>query len=107
MSATATLKYAVRIQGPITQAALIAALTAIPLSIVPLNLFGVSLTSDTTAAVGVTGAERTIVYDISGAEFQTLFPPGSDQASPFRGLYTQTIGQVIKSPVIEVPVAIT
>jgi hypothetical protein len=106
MSTTATLKYVVSIQGPITQAALVAALTAIPLSITPLDVFGASLTSDTTAAVGALEAERTIVFDIAGAQFQTNFPPGTDQASPFRGLYTQTIGQAIKSPVTEVPVAI-
>ena len=66
-----------------------------------LTLTGATLVgggSDTTAVVGNT-AVRTIVFVVSGAQFQAQFPV--DQLSPFYGLMTLPIQAYCNQKVVE------
>jgi hypothetical protein len=69
------------------------------------QMTGAVLFSDITTLTGST-ANRTVVFDITGAAFQANFPVGTDQAAPFRGLYTQVLSAAIKTKIIEDPVVI-
>lgn len=104
MTVSATLSYTVTSTGPVSPAALEAAMTAVVLD--PSGIeqaTGATLTSDVTSLIGLT-AERVLIFDIAGAAFQANFPPGSDQASPFRGLYLQSLSGALNSFVHENPV---
>jgi hypothetical protein len=59
---------------------------------------GASITSDTSAVAG-SDAVRTIVFNITSAQFQAQFPV--DQVSPFLGLMTLPINAFVNANVIE------
>jgi hypothetical protein len=104
VTVSATLSYTVTATGPVSPAALEAAMTAVVLD--PSGIeqaTGAVLSTDTTSLVGST-AERTLVFNIAGAEFQTRFPPGTDQSCPFIGLYKQALSGALNSFVVENPV---
>lgn len=98
MTTSATISYAVTPSGPVSQAQLETALEAVSLDPTVPNTLGATLTSDTTAIVGA-AVVRTLVWNISSAEYQSNFPVGTDQGAPFRDLYTQTIGFFLKTKV--------
>jgi hypothetical protein len=90
MTTSATLGYSVVARGPITGAEIETAMAAVPLDHAGIEaLLGVTLTSDTTTLTGTT-AVRTIIYNITSAQFQAAFPVGTQQA-PFWGLFQQTL----------------
>jgi hypothetical protein len=106
MSSTATLAYSATAQGPTVPANLEAALAAIDLDPTPIfDMTAAVLATDTTTLTG-TIATRTLVFNITNAEFQTRFPPTTDQACPFRGLYLQTIAGTLGTIVTEAAVVI-
>jgi len=106
MSTTATLEYSVTAFGPMLPATLEAALAAVALDEQAIqDQTGCTFNSDTTTLVGAT-ASRTIVFNINTATFEANFPAGSDQACPFRGLYSQTISGALATFVTETPVVI-
>jgi hypothetical protein len=102
VSSTATLVYYATAVGPVVPAALEAAMAAVDIGEVQIEtITGCTLTSDTTTLAGPI-ATRTIVFDIATAIFQEQFPPGSDQAGPFYGLYTQVLSGALDCPIAEV-----
>ena len=106
MSTTATLAYSATATGPTTPAALEAAMAAVVLDPVPINeVTGSSLTSDTTGLAGPV-ATRTLVFNITSADFQTRFPPATDQASPFRDLFTHVLAHKLNTKIAVAPVVI-
>jgi len=106
MSSTATLEYSVTAQGPITPTQIESALSGVLINYLPIEeITGAALSSDVTTLAGSV-ASRTIVFNITGVHFQTRFPPGTDQAAPFRGLYLQTLAGTLGAVVTEHPVVI-
>lgn len=106
MSNTATLVYHATAQGPVTPTALEAAMAAVVLDPLPIEqITGCTLTSDNTTLGGST-ATRTIVFAINTAAYVANFPAGTDQAAPFRDLYTHQLSGGLNCKVIEDPVAI-
>jgi hypothetical protein len=108
MAISATLEYFVTPQGPVSLAAMEAALAAVNLAQQEADLTtvtGALLTSDSTTTVG-SQAVRTIVYDLTPAQFVLEFPVGTDQASPFRGVFEQTISSALSAVVKEVLVLV-
>jgi hypothetical protein len=106
VSATATLTYHATVQGPITPTALAAAMAAITLDPLPISqMTGCTLTSDNTTLTGGT-ANRTLVFAINTAAYVANFPAGTDQAAPFRDLYTHQLAAGLKCKVLADPVVI-
>jgi hypothetical protein len=106
MPTQATLKYQIAPQGPVSLNALLAAAQpgVLPLPTGDMANFGATVFSDA-AAINGGNVERTIVFHFQAA-FYTNFPNGTDQASPFRGLYTQILAYKLVSAVVEVPVVL-
>lgn len=97
MSTRATLVYHATVFGPTSPAALEAAMAALTLDPTPIQeATGAVLFSDTTGLAGSV-ATRTIVFNISPATFVARFPAGTDQASPFRDLYTHQLAAGLKT----------
>jgi hypothetical protein len=95
MSTTATLAYSATAVGPTTVADLETAMEDVPLDFTEIEtVTGCTLTSDTTTVSGQV-VTRTIVFSITAATFQTYFPPGTDQAGPFYGLYTHVLSHAL------------
>lgn len=106
MSTTATLVYTVRPVPPVLLATLQAALAAVPIDPTEIEtMTGCTLTSDVTNNDG-TNAIRTIIFGLPAA-FQANFPQLATQASPFKNLYTHSIGAGLGSVVAVSPVVIT
>lgn len=106
MSSTATLAYSATAAGPTLPANLLTAMEAVNLDESEIEtVTGCTLTSDTSALSGAT-ATRTIVFAINTATFEANFPSGTDQAAPFRGLYTQAFSGALSCPIVETPVVI-
>lgn len=106
MSLTATLVYHATAQGPVTPDELEAAMTAVVLDPAPIQtITGCTLTSDTTSLGGAT-ATRTLVFDINTAAYIANFPAGTDQAAPFRDLYTHQLAAGLMCKIVADPVAI-
>jgi hypothetical protein len=95
---TATLVYTVTRAKPIKIADLVTAVGNVVLTTDELTQCGVTLNSDITAMVDGDHAARTIVFDLS-ADFIVQFPDNTDQAAPFRGLFTQTLSAALKTVV--------
>jgi hypothetical protein len=93
VSSTATLTYSATAVGPTTVANLAAAMAAVDLDFGEIETAtGCTFGSDTTTEVGQV-VTRTIVFDINNATFLGNFPNGTDQASPFRNLYTLVLSE--------------
>jgi hypothetical protein len=106
VSSTATLNYSATAQGPVVPSALEAAMAAVSLDFAEIEAAtGCTLTSDVTTVSGGIAA-RNIVFDINHPRFQAEFPAGTDQASPFRGLYKQVLAIALSCPIVEIPVVI-
>ena len=106
MSATATLVYHATAQGPVTPTALDAAMSGITLDKAPIEqMTGCTLVSDITTLGGAT-ANRTIIFAINTAAYVANFPAGTDQAAPFRDLYTHQLAAGLKCKVLADPVVI-
>jgi hypothetical protein len=88
-----TLAYTVQLISPnLTTAQLSALLAAVDVDKQAIqDITGCTLVSDTT-----TGLTRTFVYDLT-AQFISEFPATSDQAAPFRDLYTHTLAAQLQS----------
>ncbi|HXB28143.1 MAG TPA: hypothetical protein VNV25_25660 [Gemmatimonadaceae bacterium] len=102
---TVTCAYTINASGQMTPAQLAASMAAadIPIPVEFLELTGATVTSDTTAA-GATSAARTVVFNITAAQFQSQFP--DDPLGPFWGLLTLPIAEYVNAPVLEaLPVA--
>lgn len=105
MSTQVTCVYTINASGQMTPAQLAAAMAAADIPIPPefFALTGAALTSDNSVA-GATSAARTVVFDITSAQFQDQFP--DDPLGPFWGLLTLPIGAYVNAQVIEsAPVA--
>ena len=98
MAVSATLVYTIAPATATPIAALDGAVNAVPLPTSDMTQIGVTLASDTTAIVPP-NVVRTIVFNL-GPEFNVDFPPGTDQAAPFRDLYTHALGAGLASKVI-------
>lgn len=106
MSTTATLAYSATATGPTTPAALEAAMAAVVLDPAPINeVTGSSLTSDITTISGAT-VTRTLVFNISSATFQTRFPVGTAQNSPFVDLFSHVLAHKLNTKIAVAPVVI-
>jgi hypothetical protein len=106
VSNTATLVYHATAVGPTVPANLAAAMTAVDLDFVEIETAtGCTLVSDITTTVGSV-VTRTIVFDTNTAAFAERFPAGSDQASPFTGLYTMALSGGLNCLIKEDPVLI-
>lgn len=106
MSGIATLVYHATSFGPTSPAKLEAAMAAIVLDPSGIEqVTGAVLDSDSTTLLG-TIATRTLIFDISGPQFQGSFPVGTDQAAPFRGLYKQALSAGLNTKITEDPVVI-
>jgi hypothetical protein len=106
MSSTATLEYQATATGPTTPANLETAMAAVSLDENAIEtITGCTLTSDTTTLAGAV-ATRTIVFAINTTQFEACFPAGTDQAAPFRGLYTQALSSGLNTFITEIPVVI-
>ncbi len=105
MSTQVTCVYTINASGQMTPAQLAAAMAAANIPIPPefFALTGAALTSDNSVA-GATSAARTVVFDITSAQFQDQLP--DDPLGPFWGLMTLPIGVYVNAQVIEsAPVA--
>jgi hypothetical protein len=91
MSTQATLIYQITPVPPLSLNQLLAAVTAITLSTGDMTNFGATLVSDTTT-IEISLVQRTVVYDISSAQFQANFPGNANAASPFVDLFTHELG---------------
>ena len=100
MSTTVTCVYTINAAGQLSPTNLAAAMAAANIPVPPefLALTGATVTSDNSVA-GFTNAVRTIVFNITSAQFQAQFP--HDAASPFLGLLTLPIGLFVNAPVVE------
>jgi len=106
VSVSATLAYSATATGPTTPAALDTAMAAVDLTFDAIEqITGCTFISDITTTA-LTVVTRTIVFDINTAQFQSSFPPGSDQAAPFRGLYTQTLSAALDCIITEAAVVL-
>jgi len=86
--------------GPVTPAALEAAMTAIVLDPTSIEqATGCTFVSDLTTLAGAT-ATRTVIFNINTARFIAQFPAGTDVASPFRDLFTHILGLGLNSKVV-------
>lgn len=100
-----TCVYTINASGQLTpaQIVLIMGALAVPIPAEFLALTGAAVTSDLSVA-GATSAARTVVFDITSAQFQDQFP--DDPLGPFWGLLTLPIGVYVNAQVIEsAPVA--
>lgn len=104
MASTATLVYTVTPTPPVSLARTQAALAAVELSEADMVNFGATLDSDNTSNDG-TNAIRTIVFNISSANFASNFPSGQE-ASPFNNLFTSEIAGELGMVVVPSPVVI-
>lgn len=105
MSTQVTCIYTINASGQMTPTQLALAMAAADIPIPPefFALTGAALTSDNSVA-GATSAARTVVFDITSAQFQDQFP--DDPLGPFWGLLTLPIGVYVNAQVIEsAPVA--
>jgi hypothetical protein len=100
MSVSVTCVYTINAAGQMTPAQLAAAMSAPNVPIPPdfLTLTGATVTSDNSVP-GAGNAVRTVVFNITSAQFQAQFPV--DAASPFLGLLTLPIGLFVNAPVVE------
>jgi hypothetical protein len=106
VSSTATLAYSATARGPVSVAALAAAMAAVAIDYTQIQeVTGAVETSDQTASTGQV-VTRTIIFGITSAQFQSQFPAGTDQAQAFRGLYTQQLSQALDTYITETPVVI-
>jgi hypothetical protein len=106
MSSTAILSYSATAVGPVVPANLEAAMVAVDVQELGIEqITGAVLSGGATSIAGKV-VTRTFIYDIATNLFQAQFPAGTDQASPFRGLFTQTLGAALKCPIAEAPVVI-
>lgn len=106
MSSSATLAYSATAFGPMSPANLEAAMSSIILDEAEIETAtGCTLTSDITT-LHLSVVTRTIIFDIAPATFQANFPLGTDQAAPFRGLYTQALSGGLNTLIAENPVVI-
>lgn len=86
-----------------------AKMAAVPLPTGPTGditqVTGAVLATDVTTISGQ-DVTRTINFTL-GAEFNTEFPPGSDQASPFRELYTSILANALSTKVVAAAPVVT
>jgi len=106
VSSTATLAYEITAAPTVPVANLAAAVAAVALSFTAIEtVTGCTLASDTTTTLGQV-VTRTIVFDINTAQFIAQFPAGTDQACPFRDLYTHELAHFLNTKVAPQPVVI-
>jgi hypothetical protein len=99
MSSSVTLAYHATAVGPATVTNLELAMGAVGLDVSEIETAtGCTFTSDTLSSAGQV-VTRTVVFNLTPAEFQANFPAGTDQASPFYGLYTQRLQRFLSCPV--------
>jgi hypothetical protein len=105
MFVSVTCVYKINASGQLTPAQLVTPMSAIsvPIPVEFLELTGATVTSDNTV-VGATSTTRTVVFNITAAQFQSQFP--DDPLGPFWGLLTLPIAEYVNASVLEaLPVA--
>jgi hypothetical protein len=103
--ATVTCVYAINPTGQLTAAALALAMDAgnVPVNPDYMAMLGATITSDVSAVAGAQ-AVRTIVFNVSSAQFNAQFPVSA--IGPFFGLMVGPIQSFVNCTVVEaLPVA--
>jgi hypothetical protein len=98
MSSQIVCSYSAIAVGSLTPAQLVGRMGAAPVDASLLSLYSLTVSSDTTGAVGAT-VTRTISLAMSPA-FKALFPDGTDQAAPVANWMTEVLGAALQSGVV-------